>query len=78
MTKSVVGVHEAKTHLSQLLVRVARGEEVLIARRGEVVARLVPAAPATVRTFGLDEGKLVVPLDFDAPLPDDVLSAIES
>lgn len=77
MTKSVVGVHEAKTHLSQLLLRVARGEEVLIARRGEVVARLVPPVPPTVRTFGLDVGRFTPPDDFDAPLPDDVLATFE-
>ena len=39
-----VGAFEAKTHLSSLLERVERGEEVLITRHGKVVARLVPAA----------------------------------
>lgn len=78
MTSSIVGVHEAKTHLSQLLVRVARGEEVLIARRGQVVARLVPAAAPQRRAFGLDVGRMHVSADFDASLPDDVLAAFES
>lgn len=78
MTRSVVGVHEAKTHLSQLLARVARGEEVLIARRGQIVARLVPATAQPGRAFGLDVGRIEMAPDFDAPLPDDVLSAVES
>lgn len=77
MTKSTlgltVGVHEAKTHLSRLLERVASGEEIQIARRGEVIARLVPARRVASRRLGLDEGRFRVPDDFDAPLPDEVL-----
>lgn len=73
-----VNVHEAKTHFSKLLAKVERGHEVLIARAGKPVARLVPhevARPAPV--FGADRGKFAVPKDFDAPLPDDVLAAFE-
>jgi prevent-host-death family protein len=76
MTKSV-GVHEAKTHLSRLLEDVAAGEEVVITRRGEAVATLVPVQPAAARRFGIDEGRFAVPEDFDAPLPDEVLDAFE-
>jgi prevent-host-death family protein len=76
MTKSV-GVHEAKTNLSKLLERVAAGEEITITRRGEEVARLVPARTAATRRFGLDRGRWVVPDEFDAPLPDEVLAAFE-
>jgi prevent-host-death family protein len=76
MTKSV-GVHEAKTHLSRLLEDVAAGEEVVITRRGEEVARLVPARGQAVRRLGMDRGRFVVPEDFDAPLPDEVLDAFE-
>ncbi len=76
MTKSV-GVHEAKTQLSRLLDDVVAGEEVVITRRGEEVARLVAARPARARRFGIDQGRLVVPDDFDAPLPDEVLAAFE-
>ena len=75
MTKSV-GVHEAKTHLSRLLDDVAAGEEVVITRRGTVVARLVPGVPA-VRRLGMDRGRYVVPDDFDAPLPDAEIAAFE-
>ncbi len=78
MTKSVTGgVHEAKTHLSRLLERVEAGEEIDIARRGEVVARLVPVRSARVPRLGLDAGRVVIADDFDAPLPDDLLSAFE-
>jgi prevent-host-death family protein len=76
MTKSV-GVHEAKTHLSRLLEDVAAGEEVVITRRGEEAARLVPARGSADRRFGLDRGRFVVPEDFDEPLPDEVLAAFE-
>jgi len=76
MTSSV-GVHEAKTHLSRLLVRVEAGEEVAITRRGREVARLVPPTPAAAPRFGTDEGVFEVPEDFDAPLPDDLLDAFE-
>jgi len=72
MTKSV-GVHEAKTHLSELLVRVGRGEEVVITNRGVEVARLVPPAAPTRRVFGIDDGRLGIPEDFDAPLDADLL-----
>ncbi len=73
----MVGVHEAKTHLSRLLERVEGGEEISIARRGEVIARLVPAPSGRTPVLGLDAGRMVVPEDFDAPLPDDLLAAFE-
>jgi prevent-host-death family protein len=76
MTKSV-GVHEAKTNLSRLLELVTAGEEVIITRRGEEVARLVPAQTGGGRQLGIDRGRYSVPDDFDAPLPDDVLAAFE-
>jgi prevent-host-death family protein len=70
-----VGVHEAKTQLSDLLRRVEAGEEVVICRGTVPVARLVPANQGTGQRLGLDEGSFVVPDDFDAPLPDDLLDA---
>jgi prevent-host-death family protein len=76
MTKSV-GVHEAKTNLSQLLERVSAGEEIVITRRGEEVARLVPARRGGVRRLGVDRGRFTVPDEFDAPLPEEVLTAFE-
>ena len=72
MTKSV-GVHQAKTQLSKLLELVDAGEEVIITRRGQEVARLVPSRQSVDRRFGLDRGVWAVPDDFDAPLPDEIL-----
>jgi prevent-host-death family protein len=73
-----VGVHEAKTHLSKLLREVEAGSEIVIRRGGKVVARIVPVAATAARVLGSDRGVLVVPDDFDAPLPDSVLDAFES
>ncbi|MGH2675627.1 MAG: type II toxin-antitoxin system Phd/YefM family antitoxin [Actinomycetota bacterium] len=72
-----VGVHEAKTHLSRLLRRVAAGEEIVIARGGRPVARLVPISDPRRRELGRDRGLYEVPEDFDAPLPDEVLERFE-
>ena len=70
-----VNVHEAKTHLSRLLARVAGGEEVLISRAGKPVARLVPATRRRPRRVpGRDQGKGWIAEDFDAPLPREVLA----
>lgn len=70
-----VGVREAKATLSQLLKRVAAGEEVTITRSGEPVARLVPFAPRSTRALGQDAGLYEVPEDFDAPLPPELLAS---
>lgn len=73
-----VNVHEAKTQFSKLLVRVGLGEEVIIAKAGKPVARLMPfAEKARPRTPGSAAGKLVVMPDFDAPLPESVLASFE-
>jgi prevent-host-death family protein len=73
-----VNIHEAKTHLSRLLLRVAGGEEIVIARAGKPVARLVPVEPKPQRVIGQDDGLFEVPDDFDAPLPDEVLALFQS
>lgn len=74
----MVNMHEAKTHLSRLAERAAAGEEIVIARNGLPVARLVPVEekPAT-RVLGLWRGKVSVRDDFDAPLPPEVLERFE-
>lgn len=73
-----VNVHEAKTHLSQLLARVAAGEEIVISKAGRPVARLVPVRDARQRVLGQDRHlpHYIAP-DFDASLPADVLAAFE-
>ncbi len=69
-----VNIHEAKTHFSRLLQRVANGEEVTIARAGVPVARLVPVVQKqAVRPLGFARGEVWVADDFDAPLPDELL-----
>jgi len=64
-----VNIHEAKTHLSRLLVKVADGEEVIIARNGEAVAKLVAIVkPGKKRVLGQYKGKVVIAVDFDDPV----------
>ena len=60
-----VGVHEAKTHLSKLLERALAGEEIVITRSGEPVARLVPVQRKRKPNFGYARGTFTVPDDFD-------------
>ena len=62
-----VNVHDAKTHLSRLLERAESGEEIVIARAGKPVARLVPySAERPKRVFGRLRGQIVLHGDFDA------------
>jgi prevent-host-death family protein len=74
-----VNIHEAKTHLSRLLKQVEDGNEVLIARGGQPVARLVPynAQPGR-RMLGNDRQTVRIADDFDAPLPDDLLADFDA
>ena len=69
----IVNVHQAKTHLSRLLERVAAGEEVVIARAGNPVARLVPLQREEPRNPGLVKGRVTDA--FFEPLPADELYA---
>lgn len=69
-----VNIHEAKTHLSRLLARVAAGEEVVIAKAGKPLARLVPyRALSEPRKPGLAAGLVDIADDFDAPLAEEAL-----
>lgn len=73
-----VNIHDAKTHLSRLVEDVARGAQVVIAKAGKPMARLVPIAPARrVRQPGFLKGKIKIADDFDSALPADVLDAFE-
>ncbi|WP_036484746.1 type II toxin-antitoxin system Phd/YefM family antitoxin [Myxosarcina sp. GI1] len=73
-----INIHEAKTHLSQLLFRAVLGEDIIIAKAGKPIVRLVPIEkPLEDRVLGQDEGLFTVPEDFNAPLPEDILSAFE-
>jgi prevent-host-death family protein len=74
-----VNVHEAKTNLSRLLLRVAAGEEVVVSKSGKPIARIVAFSEShKSRPLGLDEGLFDVPEDFNAPLPEDLLAAFEA
>jgi prevent-host-death family protein len=64
-----VNIHEAKTHLSRLLVKVEAGEEIVIARNGEPVAKIVAMErTGRKRILGQDAGRVTMADDFDAPL----------
>ena len=67
---STVSVHEAKAHLSRLLQQVEAGEEVVITRVGEPVARLVAVGPELPREAGRLRHVIEIGEDFEAPLPD--------
>lgn len=74
-----LNIHAAKTHLSRLVDEAAAGEEIIVARAGKPIAKLVPltAALAGRRVLGRLAGQATVPADFDDPLPDSVLEAFE-
>jgi prevent-host-death family protein len=75
---SVVNIHEAKTHLSRLIDQVVAGREIIIAKAGRRVARLVPLdAGARPKKLGGLKGRIKVPDDFNAPLDDLVVAAFE-
>jgi len=69
-----VNIHQAKTHLSRLLERVASGEEIVIAKSGRPMAKLVPLA-AEKRRPGRLEGKIRMAADFEDPLPESIMKA---
>ena len=73
-----VNIYDAKTRLSQLVDLAAAGEDVVVARNGKPLVRITQLQePRRGIEFGLLKGKLVVPADFDAPLPAEVLAAFE-
>ena len=73
-----VNVHEAKTHLSRLLVDVVAGKEVIIARDGKPIARLVPfGRGGKPRVPGGDAGRIRISDDFDDALPDEIQRGFE-
>lgn len=66
---TVFNIHEAKTHFSKLLERVLNGEEVIIAKAGKPVARILPVVTNEFpRVPGVDKGMIVIMPNFDDPL----------
>lgn len=76
---STINIHAAKTHLSRLVEEAAAGEEIIIAKAGTPIAKLGPLVPAgrKKRRLGLLAGRMAIPADFDAPLPDHIIDAFE-
>jgi prevent-host-death family protein len=73
-----INIHEAKTHLSRLVEQAALGKEIIIAKAGKPMARLVPLSNAPrPKKYGLLKGRFKVPDDFDAPLDAGVLALFE-
>ncbi|QWR78866.1 type II toxin-antitoxin system Phd/YefM family antitoxin [Candidatus Magnetomonas plexicatena] len=71
-----VNIHEAAAHLSKLISKVSSGEEIIIARAGKPVARLIPIADRrTTRIPDTAKGKIILHEDFIAPLPDDIIDS---
>ena len=77
---TVINIHQAKTHLSRIVEEVAAGgNEVIIAKAGRPVAKLVPLAPVVRKKhLGLLHGTFAIPDDFDAPLPEELLETFEA
>lgn len=74
-----VNIHEAKTHLSQLLARLQEDEEIIIAKAGKPVARLLPVTERpSRRSPGSAKGQVVLAADFDEPLDESVLEEFEA
>ena len=73
----ILNLYEAKSKLSSLVEEAAAGKEIVIAKAGVPLARLVPLKPRVRRKPGGSKGKIWIAPDFDAPLPDDILAAFE-
>lgn len=75
---STVNIHAAKTHLSRLIEKAAAGEEIIIAKAGVPIARLVPMDqhPKGKRPLGLL--KVKIPPEFYEPLPDDIIDMMNN
>ncbi|MGH9386666.1 MAG: type II toxin-antitoxin system Phd/YefM family antitoxin [Vicinamibacterales bacterium] len=72
---STLTLYEAKTHLSSLVDRAAAGEEIIVAKHGRPMAKLVPIRDAARRRPGRAKGKIKMAANFDAPLPKALIEA---
>jgi prevent-host-death family protein len=78
MSETIYNLYEAKTSLSRLVDRAARGEEIILAKAGKPLAKLVPFhQPSLPRHSGGWEGRVRISEDFDAPLPPEIQAAFE-
>ena len=75
---ATINIHNAKTHFSKILTRVNRGEEVIIAKAGKPVAKIIPIkAGGSDRVPGSAKGMLTISEEFFQPLPDNVIEGFE-
>ncbi len=73
-----INIYDAKTRLSQLVDKAAAGEDVVVSRNGKPLVRITRLeAPRRRIRFGVLKGRLTIPADFDASLPEDVLKSFE-
>lgn len=72
----IVNIHQAKTHLSRLLERVAAGEEIVIAKNGRPIVRVVPIRDRPRRPGRL-KGRIEVAANLEDPLPKEVIAAFQ-
>ena len=72
-----INIHAAKTQFSKLIARVQNGEEILIAKAGRPVARLIPAGSRTQRVPGSGRHALTIADNFDDPLPPELMKFFE-
>ena len=70
----ISNIHEAKSQLSKLIESALAGEEIIIAKAGKPLVKLIPYEESQPRTPGGWEGKVLMSDDFDAELPADILS----
>lgn len=72
---TIINIHEAKTHFSKLINQALQGEEIIIARGNKPVVKLMPyTEEMSPRKGGQLQGLIEISDDFDAPLPNDLLS----
>ena len=74
---TIMNIHQAKTHFSQLVEQAVKGGEVIIAKAGVPILKLVPLVVKPKRKPGALKGKIRIADDFDAPLPDETLAFFE-
>ena len=75
---AIINIHDAKTHFSKILIRVNRGEEVIIAKAGKPVAKIIPIKEGgSDRVPGSAKGMLTISDEFFKVLPDSVIESFE-
>lgn len=78
LSNMIVNIHDAKTNFSKYIVQALQGEEVIVAKNGEPLVKIVPLKQAEeTRISGLSHGMVVLQDDFDAPLQNSILQEFE-